>query len=77
MDGVHRNNDRRKYASHKTSIFVLFDPDILFEVVLQLRLYALYHRDKRILALLVTAYLAASTTAGVVMGTTLADLEGE
>lgn len=44
------------------------------QVILQVRLYALYYLNKKILALMVIWFIAATVSSAVVMGTTLAVL---
>lgn len=44
------------------------------QIILQVRLYALYYLNKKILALMVIWFIAATVSSAVVMGTTLAEL---
>ena len=45
-------------------------------VILQMRIYALYSLNKKILALMVVCFIAASTASAVVMGTALSRITG-
>ncbi|KAJ7624812.1 hypothetical protein FB45DRAFT_924267 [Roridomyces roridus] len=44
---------------------------MIAEVILQMRLYALYFLDRRVLALMVTMFIASSATSAAIMGTAL------
>lgn len=45
-------------------------------VVLQMRLYALYSLNKKVLALMVTSFIVTSTMSGIIMGRVLASITG-
>ncbi|EPQ50397.1 hypothetical protein GLOTRDRAFT_133950 [Gloeophyllum trabeum ATCC 11539] len=45
---------------------------MIAEIILQLRLYALYHLNRRVLVLMCGAFLVSAGTAAVIMGTVLA-----
>lgn len=45
-------------------------------VILQMRLYALYSLDKRILALMATCFIMATAASATVMGTVLSNITG-
>ncbi|KAL5485799.1 hypothetical protein ACEPAI_6841 [Sanghuangporus weigelae] len=47
----------------------------LAETILQLRLYALYYGNKKVLALMVSFFISAMATSAVIMGTTLRGVE--
>ncbi|EPQ50405.1 hypothetical protein GLOTRDRAFT_133959 [Gloeophyllum trabeum ATCC 11539] len=46
------------------------------EIILQLRLYALYHLNRRVLVLMCGAFLVSAGTAAVIMGMVLARISG-
>ncbi|KAJ7431246.1 hypothetical protein B0H11DRAFT_2131577 [Mycena galericulata] len=47
---------------------------MIAEVILQMRLYALYFLNKKVLALMVVAFLASSASSAVIMGKVLSGL---
>jgi len=47
---------------------------VLAEIILQMRLYALYSLNKKILALMVTSFIVTSTMSGIIMGRVLASI---
>ncbi|OCB85300.1 hypothetical protein A7U60_g7605 [Sanghuangporus baumii] len=47
----------------------------LAETILQLRLYALYYGNKKVLVLMVSFFISAMASSAIIMGTTLRDVE--
>jgi hypothetical protein len=73
MDRPCRLYDRTRFAALFYAVKV--GPDRT-PVILQVRLYALYYLNKKILALMVIWFLAATVSSAVIMGTTTAVLGG-
>ena len=46
-------------------------------VILQLRLFALYHMNKRVSTVIVASFLVAITTSGTLLGVLLDEVSGE
>lgn len=46
-------------------------------VILQLRIFALYHLNKKVLVIMVVSFIAAVISSGTLMGMVLRDLSGE
>ena len=78
LDGIGCLRPSRKWAR-------TFEPSILYScsfsltssVILQLRLYALYYGSKKILALMVIAFLSVMATSATIMGTVLRNIVSE
>jgi hypothetical protein len=68
-------------TTHSTSFFLFVNSNIsfisLFAVILELRLYAMYGRSKKILAILFVLISCEATAMGVLFGVTKAGVIGQ
>ncbi|KAF9648323.1 hypothetical protein BDM02DRAFT_3261085 [Thelephora ganbajun] len=64
---------RRWYQWQGCSGIILY---LIAELILQLRLFALYHLNRKVLAVIIVSFVVAATSSGTLMGIVLRELSG-
>lgn len=77
LDWIDRVYDSRKFVSRSYHPLKLVFTSNAYPVILQMRLYALYHLDKKILVLMISTFLIASAAAAGIIGHVLSTIIGQ